>query len=96
MIFSTEANSGRKLTFSGFFATIITVNGPQSDTFGAFFVQGYWSGSARNHIATIHAGPSVTCTISEDEEGIFIKNATVGAYVIIFMLQGSLPVITTG
>lgn len=91
--FNSGPNSNRKLTFSGTFSAIVSVRGPQSDAFGAFFVQGYGVGSARIHIATIQAGPSVTCTVIENEESVFLRNTSVAVSGSVFMLSGTLPVI---
>ena len=92
-IFGSGPDSNRKLTFSGIFNAIVSVRGSQNDAFGAFFVQGYGIGSARIHIATIQAGPSVTCTVIETEESIFLRNRTVAVSGSVFMLLGTLPVI---
>ena len=93
--FNIGANSGRKLTFSSGFSAIVSANGYQSDAIGTFFVQGYGTGSARIHVATIQSSESVTCTILENEEAIFIRNKTqVPTWVYIFMLGGNLPAIS--
>ncbi len=93
--FNIGANSGRKLTFSGGFSTIVSVNGDQTDAFGSFFVQGYGIGNARIHVATIQSSESVTCTIQENEEAIFIRNKSqVPTWIYIFMLGGNLPAIS--
>ena len=93
--FNIGANSGRKLTFSGGFSTIVSVNGAQTDAFGSFFVQGYGIGNARIHVATIQSSESVTCTIQENEEAIFIRNKSqVPNWIYIFMLGGNLPAIS--
>ncbi len=92
-IFNSGPNSNRKLTFSGIFSAIVSVRGAQTDAFGAFFVQGYGIGSARIHVAAIQDSPSVTCTVIETEESIFLRNKTVAVSGSVFMLLGTLPVI---
>ena len=93
--FNIGANSGRKLTFSSGFSAIVSANGYQNDAIGTFFIQGYGTGSARIHVATIQSSESVTCTILENEEAIFIRNKTqVPTWIYIFMLGGNLPAIS--
>ncbi len=95
MSFYSGNNSGRKLKFNWIFSAIVCVIGTQADSYGAFLVQGYGIGSDRIHIAAIHAGSAITCTVVEGEEIVWIKNATVAVSGTVFMLQGALPEILT-
>jgi hypothetical protein len=90
-----EVNTPLKLTFSGRITALVTVNGPGSQAYATYLIQGYGVSSERLHVTTLHAGNHINFEISSTEEAVTItaggdNSVSVG----IFMLYGNMPAIS--
>src|SRR5690606_25903541 len=94
--FTLNANSSVKLKFSSEdpFVFLLLMQGRQTNTFGAFVLQGYGvGGTLRYRVGEIQKGPAITVSVdAEGEQSFTVSNTSnIGARSRIVMFLGSPP-----